>query len=169
MQIMGVADLPAVEIGCAEGNFSRDLLASGVKKLIMVDNWSHIANQTGDGNESENWHQSNFSQAMSKVSAYPDQVEVLKGISWKMAKRVPDNSVGMIYIDACHEYKCVKQDLDAWYSKVVPGGIIAGHDYMNEAYGVKRAVDEFAAAHKLEVILIPENSQTDASFFFIKR
>ena len=38
--------------------------------------------------------------------------------------------------------------------KLKPGGLLAGHDYDNkdfEDFGVTRAVDEFAAGHKLDL------------------
>jgi FkbM family methyltransferase len=60
-----------------------------------------------------------------------------------------------VYIDARHDYTSVINDLAAWTEKVKPGGIIAGHDYLDgellfdghskpTLFGVKRAVDEWA-------------------------
>ena len=34
-----------------------------------------------------------------------------------------------VYIDANHNYECVKEDIEHWYPKVKVGGIIAGHDF----------------------------------------
>ena len=53
-----------------------------------------------------------------------------------------------VYIDARHDYESVLEDLDAWCPKMKPGGIIAGHDYVDGMFaqgdfGVKSAVDEF--------------------------
>ena len=47
-------------------------------------------------------------------------------------------------------------DLACWTPRIKPGGILAGHDYLDELrpqgqYGVKRTVDEWAAAHQLPV------------------
>jgi hypothetical protein len=61
------------------------------------------------------------------------------------SKMFRNASLDWVYIDADHHYDSVKADLWAWFPKVRPGGILAGHDYTNEfGWGVKRAVDEFA-------------------------
>ena len=82
-----------------------------------------------------------------------------------MFHSVPDNSLGLLYLDAGHDYDSVMGDLVTWYPKVVKGGVIAGHDFLNPAYGVNRAVMEFAQS---EVFTISENKNEDAGFLFIK-
>jgi predicted O-methyltransferase YrrM len=55
-----------------------------------------------------------------------------------------------VFIDADHSYEGCKADIEAWFPKVKPGGLLSGHDYDNPdfpEFGVKRAVDEFAARH----------------------
>lgn len=52
-----------------------------------------------------------------------------------------DESLDFVFIDAAHDYGNVKADIEAWYKKVKPGCIIAGHDY-SWSEEVKRAVDE---------------------------
>ena len=59
-------------------------------------------------------------------------------------------------IDARHDYDSVKEDLEAWFDKLRPGGIFAGHDYVDGTFslgvfGVKAAVDEFFGARGLMV------------------
>ena len=152
----------AAELGCAEGYFSSDLCRMGAAKLFMVDNWGHIEKQTGDGNNPQTWHDKNYQDAMARVKGY--NVEVLRGISWEQAAKVADESLDLLYIDCCHEYGCVKNDLAAWVPKVKKGGVISGHDIANGAYGVERAVTEFTGGRWT---LIPENGP-DASFYFVK-
>lgn len=52
------------------------------------------------------------------------------------------NSLDMVFIDGDHSYEGVKADIEAWLPKVKPGGVICGHDYNRDEYGVTRAVDE---------------------------
>jgi predicted O-methyltransferase YrrM len=85
-----------------------------------------------------------------------------------MAVHVPDESLDCVYIDCCHEYECVKKDLDAWMPKVKKGGIVAGHDVTNNMYGVRQAVDELTQRLKIKWTLIPEQGW-DASFYFVKQ
>jgi len=76
--------------------------------------------------------------------------------SVEAAKEFPDNTLSAVFIDADHSYEAVKADLEAWYPKVKPGGLIAGHDFDFEhpvsREGVIPAVREFFAGMPLEVM-----------------
>jgi hypothetical protein len=157
-----------VEVGCAEGYFSSDILKwPNVSKLYMVDNWATIPNQFGDGASDQGWHDKNYSAAMMRVNFAIEKVKVLRGISWDMAKNVEDESIDLLYLDACHTYQCVLNDLQAWAPKVKKGGFIAGHDYLNASYGVFQAVQTFTSG-KCSVNTINENKSEDAGFYFRK-
>jgi predicted O-methyltransferase YrrM len=47
-------------------------------------------------------------------------------------------SLDFVYIDASHDYDNVVKDINAWYPKIKPSGILAGDDYGWS--GVERAV-----------------------------
>jgi hypothetical protein len=156
------------ELGCAEGYFSRDLLDMGFEKLYMVDNWGTIEGITGDGNFPQEWHNKNFGDATRRVMDFGNEkVEILRGMTVEMAAHVQPKSLGLLYLDAGHSYQAVMADLVAWYDKVQDGGIIAGHDYVNPAYGVKQAVHDFVNG-RFEVNVIPEDKDADAGFWFRK-
>jgi len=158
------------ELGCAEGNFSLDLLKAGAGHLFMVDNWAKIEGVTGDGNFDNEWHEENFYKAWNKIKSFSESFEnvtILKGLTTNMANKVQDNSLDILYLDAGHFYDAVFADLKAWYPKVKTGGIIAGHDYLNKAYGVFNAVADFVKKEK-EIYVIPENNTDDAGFWFQK-
>ena len=76
--------------------------------------------------------------------------------SVEAASDFQDDSMAAVFIDADHSYEAVKADLAAWYPKVKPGGIIAGHDFVwnhpVSQKGVIRAVREFCADKPLEVM-----------------
>jgi predicted O-methyltransferase YrrM len=58
----------------------------------------------------------------------------------------PAESVDFCFIDADHSYASVQADLRAWWPKIRPGGVIAGHDYRQEAswlIGVTKAVHDY--------------------------
>ena len=59
----------------------------------------------------------------------------------------------IIYIDAAHEYKAVKEDLAAYWSLVKSGGIMLGDDYTNRWPGVIKAVNEFFDSPKINDIV----------------
>jgi hypothetical protein len=63
-----------------------------------------------------------------------------------------------VYIDAAHDYDSVRDDLAAWYPRLVSGGLIGGHDYTEPWPGVRQAVDEFRATHNLDIATFPDGS-----------
>ena len=68
--------------------------------------------------------------------------------SVEAARDFPDQSLDFAFIDARHTYEATCEDLAAWWPKVRPGGLIAGHEYVH-APGVRAAVDAFVARHDL--------------------
>jgi hypothetical protein len=160
--------MTAVEIGVAEGYNSADLLAGGIEKLFMVDIWK-TENVQGDGASDQEWHDKNYRAALFRVKQYGDRAVILKGFSEAMSIHVPDNSLGLVYLDGGHSYADVYLDLITWINKAVDGAIIAGHDYSTKAYGVARAVQEFASNYGYQVHLIPEDKEEDAGFYFLKK
>lgn len=160
--------MTGAEIGCAEGYFSADLLHNGLETLLMVDNWGTIPGQKGDGANDQAWHDKNYWAAMLRVKNYKGAI-VLRGLSVDMSRQVEDNSLGLVYIDCDHSYEGVKADINAWYPKLVKGGILAFHDYEARQYGVKQAVTEFANLHGFKIYLLPENKQEDAGAYVINQ
>jgi hypothetical protein len=78
-----------------------------------------------------------------------------RGPSAETARAFADSSLDFVFIDARHTYEAAREDIAAWWPKVKPGGLIAGHDYTNSP-GVRAAVDEFVArqglAHAFRVV-----------------
>jgi hypothetical protein len=64
--------------------------------------------------------------------------------SVEAARRFEDQSLDFVFIDARHTFEAVCDDLAAWWPKIKPGGLIAGHEYVH-APGVRAAVDAFVA------------------------
>jgi len=158
----------SAEIGVAEGRYSLEILQWGVPKLYLVDAWQN-QDLFGDANFPQSWHDKNFEEAKERVKAYKKKVVFLKGLSVEMANKIPDGSLSFVYIDACHTYEAVLEDLKAYYPKLKHGGIMAGHDFLGKDYGVEKAVREFTSENNLEVNLIPELSEENASFWFRKK
>lgn len=156
------------ELGVAEGFFSTDILGRWSPKLhYAVDNWGPIG-LFGDGAFNQEWHNKNYQAAVMRMNPFKDRLKILRGPTWHMSQHVPDNTLDLLYIDADHSYEGVKRDLEAWYPKVKPGGVIAGHDFINPAYGVFQAAQEFRMVHNMDIFVIHEDKEEDAGFYMIK-
>ena len=85
--------------------------------------------------------------------------------SEEAVKHFGDHSLDFVFIDANHSYEAVRGDIRFWWPKVKPGGICAGHDYLDGeiaegTFGVKKAVDEFVQSHQLTLFVIGEKWPT---------
>lgn len=60
------------------------------------------------------------------------------GKIWSVAWKVP-----MVFVDGDHTEPGIRGDIEAWLKHVLPGGVIAFHDYESKFWGdVKKVVDE---------------------------
>lgn len=76
----------------------------------------------------------------------------LVGRSAEMAALFPNLSVRFCFLDAGHSYENLTADLHAWYPKVRPDGLFAGHDWFSGEQ-VRRAVTDFAREKGLQIAL----------------
>jgi len=65
------------------------------------------------------------------------------------ARQIPRNWFDFVFIDANHEYKYVKQDIEVWAPCIRHGGLLCGHDWTMA--GVNKAVKEFAGKEAYEI------------------
>lgn len=147
------------EIGVKTGKFSNHLL-SGWKgeQLISIDPWlSDDPDAYVDrSNVSQNEFEKYYNETKERLAPYGGRSNIWRMTSVEAAKKVADGSLDFVYIDARHDYDSVKEDLNAWFRKVKPGGIFAGHDYVDGMlpqgdFRVKSAVDEFFAERDIPV------------------
>ena len=90
------------------------------------------------------------------------KAQIIVGDSGKVCRKF-NEPVHMLFVDGDHSYEAVKADIHGWTPKVVPGGIVAFHDFKTEPKvakkhaGVKKAILEWEAeAHWL--LLTPVGS-----------
>lgn len=158
----------AAELGVAESLFAEDLLKEGIEKLYLVDRWKEIKDGYGDSQAPQTWHDKNFADAKERMKKFGDKAVFLIGGTIEMANNVPDQTLGLVNVDASHDYPSVMGDAEAWWKKLVNGGIMAFHDYENEKFGVKAAVNKFAQLNRIDIHLLPENKKEDAGCYLIK-
>lgn len=157
-----------VELGVAEGYFSADILREWGSSLhYLVDNWGPIGTR-GDGSFPQEWHNKNYHAAMHNIFPFKERARILRGPTTAMSQYVGDSTVDLVYVDACHWYDCVVEDIKAWWPKLKPGGVMAFHDWSDPAYGVQQAVTEFANAKGLKINFIPEDKVEDSGVWIQK-
>ena len=159
----------AAEIGVAEGNFAEEMLNWDVKfkTVYIIDRWEFMPLMKGDSSQSQLWHERNLRKVQSRCEKFGRRAEIMKMGSAEAAPKIPDGSLSFINIDADHSYEGVKADIESWWRKLAPLGVIAFHDYEQVQYGVKRAVQEFAKRNTFHVFLLPEDKREDAGAFLI--
>lgn len=140
----------AAEVGVAEGYFSWHILDHWPGRLWMIDPWA-VQDEPGYSVHGDHDQDARYHRIVDKALTYKGRAEVVRDVSLGAVKRMPDGFFDFVYIDANHLYKSARADINSWWDKVHPGGILAGHDYLEGShggseYGVKRAVDEFVVS-----------------------
>lgn len=174
-----------VEIGVRMGNNLKSLAKNPKFKegmLFGVDCWSEVPGkpEVNDVGFTQNDLDMQFIQCTVDFSLDPF-VKIVRNFSYEASLSFPDNYFDFIYIDAAHDYESMVEDLNAWWPKLKPGGILAGHDYISydviwrgKKCEVFRAVNEFVVEHGVSVDHVEENLEDPdpytrcPSFFVIK-
>lgn len=81
-------------------------------------------------------------EATARLAKYA-HVELRNICTYEAPAAFADHSIDVLYIDGPHEYRQVMEELRAWFSKVKPTGVIAGHDYHYLWASEIRAVTDF--------------------------
>lgn len=158
------------EVGVHRAEFSLHLLLNWTGRLICIDNWKagyDPEDITSGSNRKHDYH-----CALANLQPYQEQVTILRLDSLQAAEITKDGFLDFVYVDACHQYKSVKEDLHAWYPKIRSGGILFGHDFLcpGEVKGgwgryIQPAVLEFAEEKGLDVWLISEGLSLPWSYY----
>lgn len=71
------------------------------------------------------------------------RAKVREGDALELLATYSLESLSFVFLDDCHDYEHVRQEIELVLPRLKPGGVLAGHDYCdNPDYGVKQAVDE---------------------------
>ncbi len=159
------------EIGVWKGEFSERILnLTAPSKLFLIDPWefqSEFSDRMYGGAVAKN--QLDMDKIYEGVKEKFDicsNVFVQRGKSEEILKQFDDGYFDWLYIDGNHYYEFVLNDLQMCFSKIKPGGVIAGDDYEwgeNEGFPVKNAVHDFVLEKNLE-----ENLEIFGTQFIIK-
>ena len=150
------------EIGVYDGFYS-EIICKNVPNVVMicVDTWAPSRNHRNPIRLDNA-----LQEARMRLRDY--QAIFMKLPSVEAAEKVPDGSLDFVYVDALHDYKNVRDDLNAWDSTLRVGGIFAGHDWGHA--GVTKAVEEFAQKKGIKQINVTGICEPDnmPSWWWVK-
>lgn len=146
------------EIGVQHGIYSEHLLSRWPGVLFSVDPWRAFAQYDDIANVEQAVQDDIYRGTLMRLQPFicAGRCQVWRMTGREAAGLMPAGSLDFAYLDARHDYDAVRADLIEWTPAVKRGGILAGHDYLDGTitfdgfdrpteFGVKRAVDEWAA------------------------
>ncbi|HQV39124.1 MAG TPA: class I SAM-dependent methyltransferase [Flavobacteriales bacterium] len=149
------------EVGVASGDFSAMILRLNDPVVLhLVDFWGSDRYAPGRAKVEGRFRE--------EIAA--GKVVIDLGLSTDALPKFPDATFDWVYIDTDHGYPITAAELEIARTKVKPGGIIAGHDYVTGnwdggiRYGVVEAVHEFCVKHDWELILLTHETDRHLSF-----
>ena len=122
-----------IEIGSFKGK-SSNYIASSAEHLSCVDTFC-----AGTDGQAQNGD--TFAEFSKNTKQYKN-ITVFRGTSLSQKDKFEDGSVDVVFIDAMHDKISVSSDIEAYWSKLKPGGKMLFHDYAWYGQGVMDAVNE---------------------------
>lgn len=144
------------EVGVQYGLFSHHLLSHWTGTLISIDPWMHCETYDDVANVASETQEEIYEAARKRLAIFGSRSQLWRQTSLEAARDLGDGTLDFVYLDARHDQASVAEDLAAWWPKVRPGGIIAGHDYLDGNlpegnFGVRSAVTQFFGSLRIEV------------------
>jgi Methyltransferase domain len=151
------------EIGVWKGDFADKILRlARPRELHLIDPWAYqpeFPERMYSGNIAVSQNDMDeICDAVRQRFAHLSEVRVHRRFSNDLIEILQGAPLDWLYIDGNHSKGFVRQDLELSWRCLRSGGYVTGDDYfwrdLDGSYGVREAVDEFAAEHALKVELI---------------
>lgn len=163
-----------VEVGVWRGwNAIEILNNTSVGKLFLCDAWKRQVWSKHE-QQSDEKHESDLAECRHNLRGHlaGGRAIIVRGTSAEVAltnRTIPP--LDFAYIDACHEYDFVMEDLINWSKRLKPNGVLMGHDYVDPeknadakkwGFAVIPAVTDFCKKYGWEIEFLTE--ETFASY-----
>lgn len=123
-----------VEVGVDAGAHAEALLRyCALEKLYLVDRW-------------EKEYPLGICTGRVWALGFKPIVEFIHKGSIEAAKQFQNGTLHFVYVDQHHEKSIVEADLQAWWPKLLPGGLLGYRNYAPSNQGLSEAIDVFIAA-----------------------
>lgn len=160
------------ELGVNLGHFAKHTLDNwpSCQRYYLIDVWKHQENYHDIVNVDDPSQEQFFQEAKKRLEPFKSKLVYLRDFTSSAVHSIPDSSLDFVYVDARHDYCGTSEDIELYWPKLRPGGLMTGHDY-KEAFevpgqdwgicadgsrhsgAVKGAVDDFAAKNGLQVVV----------------
>lgn len=152
-----------IEVGVDQGGTARifSKYAPHNKKIFLFDTFEGLVfcNSENDGEFiKDGYFKSDFEQICKKFEGDP-RILVTKGVFPQSGQNILDSEqISLAHLDV-DTYQSTLDSLHFIYDKIVVGGTIIIHDYINNPHtpGVKLAVDDFFM-DKSDILFLPEDN-----------
>lgn len=166
----------AVEIGTHRGEFAKQFLRMWQgEKLFCID--PYLSGYDPNDPASLGDRGEDMKDAMRKLRCFgvntPNGRAVLletTGHKAASSSLFESASLDFVYVDGCHQYASVLEDLMDWWSFLRSGGVLAGHDILSCDWEdeVQPAVFSFADIVQRDVFLVPAPGTDPWSYYMVK-
>jgi hypothetical protein len=141
--------LVGVEIGVLKGLNALNILKNlNITKIFLIDPYEAYEDTDKIFDKIE--IEKHFNHAKKILEKFGEVVKFIRLNSSEASVHLPDN-LDFVYIDGCHKYEVVKDDIAKYWQKIKKGGMIGGHDFTTHNLGVIKAAMEFANNLNLEL------------------
>ena len=151
------------EVGVFKGTTARLFHeAFPDKEILLFDTFEGFDDRDiKHKNEDSNAEVGGWDVSINEVKDYigiSDSIKIFRGYFPDTTKDIDlNNRYALVHLDA-DLYHPQKSGLEYFYPKMSLGGVIIIHDYNNEYFGSKKAVDEFFLDKIEQPIVIPDKS-----------
>lgn len=130
----------AVEIGTHRGEFATMLVRMwGGRRLNCVDPWRQDLPDYEQDIVSQGDREEDCRTASGLLARFGNRVAMLRETSREAARRWDDSAVlDFVYVDGNHLREYIEEDVALWWDRLVPNGILAGHDFNGDWEGEVR-------------------------------
>ncbi len=143
------------EVGVAKGDHAAHILARCAPSVLhLIDPWLHQDRadyQTADHNLPKDQQDDRYNAVLKRFAPEirSGQVVVHRAKSLDAVSTIAEGSLDAVYVDGMHTFDAVLADLEAWRTRLRPGGVLIGDDHAEHAasahknFGVIGAVTAF--------------------------